>query len=109
MTFTYTVAAGQNNQTLRSPRSISGTATVTDAAGNAANLAAAVTNPAGTVQIDTTTPTVTSIAGSFSGNDLNAGKSGTVTLTTSEAVTVAGGAPSLTLNDGGTATYDAAH
>ena len=30
-------------------------ATVTDAAGNTANLSGAVTNPAGTLQIDTTT------------------------------------------------------
>ena len=109
LTFTYTVAAGQNTPDLAVTAVNLGTATVTDAAGNAANLAAAVTNPSGTLQIDTTTPTITSIAESFSGSDLDAGKSGTVTLTTSEAVTVSGGAPSLTLNDGGTATYDAAH
>ena len=33
-------------------------ATITDGAGNAANLTGAVTNPAGTLQIDTTAPTV---------------------------------------------------
>ena len=37
--------------------------------------------------------------------DLNAGKTVTLTLNLSEAVTVAGGTPTLTLNDGGTATY----
>jgi hypothetical protein len=37
-------------------------ATITDGAGNAANLAGAVTNPAGTLQIDTTTPAVPVIA-----------------------------------------------
>ena len=38
--------------------------------------------------------------------DLNAGKTVTLTLSVSEAVTVTGGAPTLSLNDGGTATYD---
>ena len=109
LTFSYTVGAGQNTPDLAVTGVNLGTATVTDAAGNAANLSAAVTNPAGTLQIDTTAPTVTSVAQSFTGNDLDAGKSGTLTLNTSEAVTVAGGAPTLTLNDGGTATYDAAH
>ena len=37
--------------------------------------------------------------------DLNAGKIVTLTIKLSEAVTVAGGTPTLTLNDGGTATY----
>ena len=40
-----------------------------------------------------------------SSGDLDAGKTVTFTLTTTEAVTVAGGTPTLTLNDGGTATY----
>jgi hypothetical protein len=40
---------------------------------------------------------------------LNAGKTVALTVSTSEAVTVAGGVPTLTLNDGGTATFDAAH
>ena len=37
--------------------------------------------------------------------DLNAGHVVTLTVNLSEAVTVAGGTPTLTLNDGGTATY----
>src|ERR1019366_8864911 len=37
--------------------------------------------------------------------DLNAGKVVTLTVTMSELVTVAGSAPTLALNDGGTATY----
>ena len=37
--------------------------------------------------------------------DLDAGKTVTLTLKFSEAVTVAGGTPTLTLNDGGVATY----
>ena len=37
--------------------------------------------------------------------DLNAGHVVTLTVNLSEAVTVAGGTPTLSLNDGGTATY----
>ena len=60
------------------------TATITNGAGNAANLTGAVTNPAGTLQIDTTTPTVSSVATSGTGitagaGDLDAGS--VVTLT----------------------------
>ena len=50
-------------------------------------------------------PSMTSIAESPASGDLNAGKTVTLTLKLSEAVTVAGGTPKLTLNDGGTATY----
>jgi hypothetical protein len=57
-------------------------------------------------------PTVVSVATSGTGitngnGDLNAGHvvSLTLTLTMSEAVTVTGGTPTLTLNDGGTASY----
>ncbi len=52
-------------------------------------------------------PAVTAISAKASAKDLNAGKTVTVTLATSEAVKVTG-KPTLTLNDGGAATYDAA-
>ena len=83
------------------------TANATDPAGNvsAGSTAYAVT-------VDATAPTVSSIATSgaaiTNGNgDLNAGKVVTLTVSFSEVVTVnmAGGSPTLTLNDGGTATY----
>ena len=70
-----------------------------------------MTNPAGTLQIDTTAPAVTSVTTSGpgidgSGNgDLNAGHVVTLTVNLSEAVTVAGGTPTLSLNNGGTASY----
>src|SRR5207245_1416469 len=59
---------------------------------------------------DTTTPTVASLVASGTGitagaGDLGVGKVVTLTLNLSEAVTVAGGTPTLTLNNGGTATY----
>src|SRR5262249_232301 len=55
-------------------------------------------------------PTVTSVATSGAGivagtGNLNAGDVVTLTVNLSEAVTVVGGTPTLTLNDGGTASY----
>ena len=77
---------------------------MTDGAGNAANLSLTGLTQ-GSPQIDTTTPTISSLVESPASGDLNAGKTVTLTLNLSEAVTVAGGTPTLTLNDGGTATY----
>ncbi len=111
LVFSHTVQAGQNAADL----SVSGVAlngaTIKDAAGNAASLgAAAGFNPAGTLKIDTAGPTVQAIATSGAGITAGTGTvsvGGTVLLaaTFSEAVTVAGGTPTLTLSDGGTATY----
>jgi hypothetical protein len=50
-------------------------------------------------------PVITKIAESPAKGNLKAGKTVTLTLTFSQAVTVAGGKPTLSLNDGGTATY----
>ena len=59
----------------------------------------------GTTGSGSTAPTVTGISDSPATGDLGAGKTVTLTLGFSSAVTVAGGKPTLTLNDGGTATY----
>jgi hypothetical protein len=56
LTFSYIDAAGQNTTDLAVTGSALNGATILDAAGNAANLAGAVVNPAGTLQIDTTPP-----------------------------------------------------
>jgi hypothetical protein len=53
LTFSYTVAAGQNTADL-TVTAVTGT--IADLSGNAADLTGAVTNPAGTLQIDTTAP-----------------------------------------------------
>ena len=110
LTFSYTVGAGQNTSDLAVTAVNSNLATIKDGAGNAASLTGGITNPAGTLQIDTTAPTVSSVVASGTGitsgsGDLGVGKVVTLTLNLSEAVTVAGGTPTLTLNDGGTATY----
>jgi hypothetical protein len=113
LTFSYTVAAGQNTPDLVvSSFNLNG-ATVKDGAGNAANLSGATNyNPTGTLQIDTVAPTVASIAASGTGitngtGKLAAGQAATLTVNFSEPVTVntAGGTPTLALNDGATATY----
>ena len=60
---------------------------------------------------DTVAPTVPSVAASGSGidgagnGDLNAGHVVTLTVSMSEVVTVAGGVPTLSLSNGGTASY----
>ncbi|UVO35209.1 hypothetical protein KUL72_27695 [Bradyrhizobium arachidis] len=113
LTFSYTVAAGQNTPDLTVSSLSPNGATMTDGAGNAADLSGATNyNPGGTLQIDTLAPTVSSITTSGTGitngaGDLNAGQVVTLTVSFSAVVTVnsAGGSPTLTLNDGGTATY----
>src|SRR6266851_2930855 len=83
-------------------------ATVHDAAGNAANLAGALTTLTG-LAIDPpyTMPTATQVTASPSSGVEGVGNNITLTIGLNEAVTVSGGTPSLALNDGGTATYDA--
>ena len=104
LTFSYTVLAGQNTSDLMETAVNLNGATIKDGAGNAANLSLAGL-PQGSPQIDTMTPTISSVVESPSSGDLVAGDTVTLTLNLSEAVTVAGGTPTLALNDGGTATY----
>ena len=61
-------------------------------------------------QIDTTTPAFTAIAESPSSGEINLNTKVAFTLTLNDPVTVdtTNGAPTLSLNDNGTATYDAA-
>ena len=113
LTFSYTVAAGQNTADLIVSSLTLNGATITGGNGIAANLTGATNyNPAGTLQIDTTAPTIASIVATGTGitnGTGNVSTGGVVTLTVnlSEAVTVntTGGTPTLTLNDGGTASF----
>ena len=105
LVFNTTVAAGQNAASLAATAlNLPTGVTIADGAGNAASLSLSGLTQSGP-QIDTTTPAVTAIADSPATGALDAGKTVALTLSFSEAVTVAGGTPTLTLNDGGTATY----
>ena len=113
LVFTYTVGAlgsGENTPDLAlaatNALSLNG-ATITGATGNAADLSGADGyNPAGTLQIDTTAPTLSSITAVTDNGlkDLNAGRVVTITVGTSEVVNVSG-IPTLQLNDNEVATY----
>ena len=73
LTFSYTVAAGQNTAALTVTAVNLNSATITDGAGNAANLSLTGLTQTGP-QIDTTTPVISSMAESPSSGDLDAGK-----------------------------------
>ena len=105
MAFNYTVLPGENTADLAVTGASLNGATIADGAGNPAVLVGALVNPAGVLQIDTTAPTVVAVATSPGSGSLKAGQVVTVVVGTSEPVTVAGGVPTLTLNDGGMATY----
>ena len=104
-TFYYHVAAGQNIASLAATTvNLPSGAAINDRAGNAANLSLTGLSQSGP-QIDTTAPTVASLVASPAKAALNTGKTVALTLNFSEPVTVAGGQPTLILNDRGTATY----
>ena len=108
LTFTYTVAGGQSTSALAiTGANLPNGATVTDDTGTSAILTGAVTTFSGLQIVSSPGPTVNSITESPSSGDLGAGKTVALTLAMSENVTVntAGGTPTLTLNDGATATY----
>ena len=103
LTFSYTAAAGDTTAGLTVSWINDNGADIEDTAGNALTGGIPTTT---TTVAPTIASVVTSGTGITSGNgDLNAGHVVTLTLAMSEAVTVAGGTPTLTLNDGGTATY----
>jgi DNA/RNA endonuclease YhcR with UshA esterase domain len=106
LAFNYIVKPGDNTPDLAITAMTLNGGAVQDIAGNAATLSGAAINPAGVLQIDTKTPTVTSVTTNPASGSLGAGKLVKLTVNMSEAVTV-NGAPVLQLNVGETATYDA--
>ena len=79
LTFNYTVGAGQNTAALTATAVNLNAATITDGAGNAANLSLTGLTQTGP-QIDTTAPTISSLTASPSSGDLDAGRTVTLTL-----------------------------
>ncbi len=111
LTFTYTVAAGQNTADLdyasTAALDLNG-GSIQDLAGNAAVLTLPATGsdglPTANIVIDTTPPTVAAISTTAAASPYSVGGIIPVTMAFSEAVNVSG-TPQLTLNDGGTANY----
>jgi subtilase family serine protease len=111
LTFNYTVAAGQNSSDLdyASTAALAG-GTIKDSAGTAAVLTLPATGTDGlaarNIVIDTLAPSVAGVSSTKAAGTYQAGASIPVTITFSEAVTVAG-TPLLSLNAGGgaAATY----
>src|SRR5262249_8934830 len=112
LVFDYPVASGENTADLAAS-SFNILAGVQDLAGNNVNLTGAPTNPAGTLQIDTTPSAVTAIIASGTGIDANgngdfdAGHLVHLTLTLTFP-TRRSSDLTLSLNDGGTASYNSA-
>ena len=107
LTFSYKVASGQNTTDLQATGlTLPTSASIKDTAGHVANLAGAKTDLG--LQIDSTPPVISAISSNPGSGDLNAGKTVAISLAMSEPVVVTG-KPTLLLNDGGTATFDAAN
>ena len=106
LTFTYTVSGSDSDVSALAITQVNlpNGANIIDSSGTNANLAGALTTFSG-LQIDPPHPQLLSITETPSSGDLGAGKSVTLTLNLSEVVTVANGTPTLSLSDGGTATY----
>jgi VCBS repeat-containing protein len=110
--FDYTVASGDTNVASLAVNSVNlnGT-TLSNPSGAATVTSLPVTGVAQSgPQIDTTTPTFTAVTENPSSGEIGLNTKVTFTLTLNDPVTVdtTNGAPTLTLNDNGIATYDAA-
>ena len=104
-TFVYDYTVGANQQTANlEVTSVNFPSAPTDPNGTAANFADALNTSLG---LSIGEPAISAITENPNTGTLDVGGTGTLALTINENVTVTG-APTLTLNDGGTATYDAA-
>lgn len=107
LVFDYTVLADQTTSVLAVTALNPEGATIVDATNqNPAMLTGAATTFSG-VEVNIPAPAVSTVAASPSTGNLQTGTAVTLSVTMTNAVTVTGGTPDLTLNDGGIATYDA--
>jgi hypothetical protein len=109
LVFSYTVGAspGEHNVVTLTVQAING-GYILDQSGADADLSGLATAFPGLHVVIAPAATVTSVTASPASGVEGVGATIAITVGLSKAVTVAGGKPSLGLNDGGTATYDAA-
>jgi hypothetical protein len=109
LVFSYTVTASEHNVGALTVQdgSLNGAALV-DAAGITPDFSGLATAFPGLEVVTAPPATVTSVMASPASGVEGVGATMAFTVTMSKAVTVAGGTPTLTLNDGGLAFYDAA-
>ena len=105
LTFLYTVSPGENSPALGITSIHLNGAVIADAAGNAANLAAALTSFPG-LRVDTIAPILNAVTVTPSGDEVAEDGRVHFLLSGTEPVSVSGGVPSLLLDDGGIAFYD---
>ena len=106
LTFTYTVAPGDaSSPDLQIAGFNFGNGSIADLGGNA--LSSTYSQPLG-IEVDTAAPTVSSVTTSPGDGILTIGQTATIAVGLDEPVSVAlnGELPTLSLSDGGTATYD---
>ncbi|OPY96809.1 hypothetical protein A5906_00335 [Bradyrhizobium sacchari] len=108
LTFSYLVAAGENTSDLAVNQLLLNAGTIRDFAGNDLTLPGGAINPPGILRIDTHAPDIVAVSASPASGAVGAGQSVAITVAFAEAVTLSGGTPTLSLNDNGVATFDAA-
>ncbi|TYL87677.1 hypothetical protein FXB40_40025 [Bradyrhizobium rifense] len=109
MVFSYTVGASDLSESgLSFVRGDQNGAVIVDSSGNVPDFSGAFATSFSGIQVATAPTAVTSIVASPSNGVEKPGDTVTFTITMNRAVTISGGTPTLTLNDGGIASYDAA-
>lgn len=105
LTFLYTPAVGQSSTDLATALSSALVGSIADGSGNAVSATSFNgLNPAGIVAVDTSSPTLSSLTYGTNDGRLAVGEAISLVAVLSEVVSVTG-APTLALNNGGTATY----
>jgi hypothetical protein len=106
LVFADTVTAAQRTRGLAIAEFAANGATIEDSNGNAADFSGVLLGFAN-LMVNIVIPEVVSVTASPASGDLLTGDIVTLTATMSTPVTVTGGAPNVTMNDGGVATYNA--
>ncbi|WP_426413737.1 beta strand repeat-containing protein [Bradyrhizobium ganzhouense] len=108
MVFSYTVGASDLPENgLSFVRGDQNGAVIVDSSGQGPDFSGAFATSFSGLQIATAPTAVTSVVASPSNGVEHPGDTVTFTITMNRAVTISGGTPTLTLNDGGVASYDA--